>query len=94
MTSTTSSSGTVEPTPYRSSVLKIETNVSVTLARQKIPLQKILGLVPGSMLLFAKHYAEPLTLEANGLAIATGETVKVGDKFGIRILQISPSVES
>ena len=89
MASTATTSGTAEPTPYRTAVLKIETNVSVTLARQNVSLQKILGLVPGSMLLFSKHYAEPLTLEANGMPIATGETVKVGDKFGIRILQIT-----
>jgi len=73
---------------HRNGVLKIETDMSVTLARQKVSLQRVLGLVPGSMIIFDKHYAEPLSLEANGLLIATGETVKVGDKFGIRILQI------
>ena len=90
MAATEQTSETANKTPYRTGVLKIETSVSVTLARQNVSLQKILGLVPGSMLLFNKHYAEPLTLEANGLPIATGETVKVGDKFGIRILQIIP----
>ena len=74
--------------PYHNSILKIQTDVSVTLARQNVSLQNVLGLVPGSMLIFDKHYAEPLVLEANGLPIATGETVKIGDKFGIRILQI------
>jgi len=74
---------------YRSGVLKIETDVSVTLARQNVSLQRVLSLVPGSMIIFDKHYAEPLSLEANGLPIATGETVKVGDKFGIRILQVA-----
>jgi flagellar motor switch protein FliN len=73
---------------HRSGVLKIETDMSVTLARQNVSLQRVLSLVPGSMIIFDKHYAEPLSLEANGLQIATGETVKVGDKFGIRILQI------
>jgi len=75
---------------YRAGILRIETDLAVTLARQNVSLQKVLGLVPGSMLVFDKHYAEPLALEANGLPIATGETVKVGDKFGIRILQMSP----
>lgn len=79
-----------DPEAYRAGILRIETNLAVTLARQNVSLQKVLGLVPGSMLIFDKHYAEPLALEANGLPIATGETVKVGDKFGIRILQMSP----
>ena len=78
---------------HRSGVLKIETDMSVTLARQSVSLQRVLGLVPGSMIVFDKHYAEPLSLEANGLQIATGETVKVGDKFGIRILRILQPVE-
>jgi flagellar motor switch protein FliN len=78
-----------DPEAYRTGILRIETNLAVTLARQNVSLQKVLGLVPGSMLIFDKHYAEPLSLEANGLPIATGETVKVGDKFGIRILQIN-----
>ena len=82
----------IDRTPYRNGVLKIQTNLSVTLARQKVSLQKVLGLVPGSMLIFDKHYAEPLMLEANGLPIATGETVKVGDKFGFRILQMAEPV--
>lgn len=78
---------------HRSGVLKIETDMWVTLARQNVPLQRVLSLVPGSMIIFDKHYAEPLSLEANGLRIATGETVKVGDKFGIRILQILEPAE-
>ncbi len=73
---------------YRDQVLQIKTDISVTLAQQKVPLSKVLGLVPGSMLIFQKHYGEPLALEANGHQIALGETVKVGDKFGIRILNL------
>lgn len=92
MTSVPSKTGSTAPSSYQSGILKIQTEVSVTLARQNVPLQKVLGLVPGSMLVFEKHYAEPLILEANGLPIATGETVKIGDKFGMRILEIvSPS---
>ncbi len=90
---TIQASNSLERTPYRNGVLKITTDVSVTLARQNVSLQKVLGLVPGSMLIFDKHYVEPLTLEANGLPIATGETVKVGDKFGIRILQMIEPME-
>jgi flagellar motor switch protein FliN/FliY len=78
---------------YQNGVLKIETKIAVTLARQQVSLQKVLSLVPGSMVIFDKHYAEPLSLEANGRQIATGETVKVGDKFGIRILKVLEPTE-
>ena len=75
-------------TKFSSAVLAIKTPVSVTLARKPISLEDVLNLVPGSMLTFDAHCDEPLTLEAGGRPIATGETVKIGDKFGLRIREI------
>jgi flagellar motor switch protein FliN/FliY len=40
------------------------------------------------MLTFEAHCDEPLMLEAGGKTIATGETVKIGDKFGLRVREI------
>ena len=71
--------------PHRDEVLDIKTTVSVTLAKKKVSLQQILDLVPGSMLNFDVHCDHPLTLEAEQTPIAIGETVKIGDKFGLRI---------
>ena len=73
---------------YTRAVLAIKTPVCVTLARKKISLERIVNLVPGAMLTFDSHCDEPLTLEAGGKPIATGETVKIGDKFGLRIREI------
>ncbi len=70
---------------HERAVMAIETSVSVTLARKRFTLERIVNLVPGSMLTFDAHSDEPLTLEAGGQPIATGETVKIGDKFGLRI---------
>lgn len=79
---------------YRENVLKIDATLSVTVARQRISLGRVLGLVPGTMLTFPKHYADPMELESSGRKIAHGEIVKVGDKFGIRILELlQPNVE-
>jgi flagellar motor switch protein FliN/FliY len=77
-------------TDYSRAVLAINTPVSVTLARKQVPLSEIVNLVPGSMLTFDAHCDEPLTLEVGGQPIATGETVKIGDKFGLRIREILP----
>lgn len=74
--------------PYRRSVLQVSTPVTVTLARKRESLRRIVDLVPGSMLTFDAHCDEPLTLEVGGHPIATGETVKIGDKFGLRIREI------
>jgi len=73
---------------YSQAILGIETPVSVVLARKPVTLKEIVSLVPGSMLTFETHCEEPLVLEAGGTPIATGETVKIGDKFGLRIRQL------
>lgn len=80
--------GSQNQSDYAKSVLAIETPVSVTLARKKVSLDRIINLVPGSMLTFDSHCDEPLTLEVGGQPIATGETVKIGDKFGLRIRNV------
>lgn len=75
---------------YHDNVLKLELTLAVTLAQTKIPVASVVRLAPGSFLTFAKHHTEPLQVEAGGRAIATGEAVKIGDKFGVRILDIPP----
>jgi len=71
------------------SLLKIEADVAVTLAHQKLPVERILQFVPGVMIQFDKPCDKPLMLEIDGNVIAEGEVVKVGDKFGLRITEIS-----
>lgn len=77
---------------YEDQVLDIETPVVVVLAQKRESLDRIVNLVPGSMLMFDSHCDEPLILEAGGHPLATGETVKIGDKFGLRIREITSDV--
>jgi flagellar motor switch protein FliN/FliY len=74
--------------PYSKSLLRVKIPVAVTLARKKHPLGKILDLGPGSIIHFDKSCEDLLELEAAGYPIALGEAVKVGEKFGLRILNI------
>lgn len=78
---------------YWKSLLRIEADVAVTLAHQKIPVNRILQFVPGVMIQFDKSCDKPLSLEIDGNVIAEGEVVKVGDKFGLRITEISQREE-
>jgi len=66
-------------------LLKIKVPVTVTLAAQRKPIQEILELGPGSIVKFDKTCNEPLELAVGDRVIATGEVVKVGDKFGLRV---------
>ncbi len=70
---------------YSRSLLKISVPVTVTLASDKRPISNIMELVPGSILQFEKMCDEMLSLEVGGHRVAQGETVKVGDKFGLRL---------
>lgn len=70
---------------YSRSLLKIQVPVTVTLAKSRQPIRNIVDLVPGSILQFNKTCDETLTLEVGNQPVAEGETVKVGDKFGIRV---------
>ncbi|TWT95632.1 FliM/FliN family flagellar motor switch protein [Neorhodopirellula pilleata] len=83
-----SGASTGTPAPYREKLLTIKTPVTVVLAEKKETLRNILSLVPGSMLTFDTHCDHPLELSVGGHVIANGETVKIGDKFGIRIRQV------
>lgn len=73
---------------YCRSVLHVEVPVVVTLASKRMPIDQVLKLVPGVMIQFEKPCDSPMTLELAGVAIAQGEVVKIGDKFGIRISEI------
>ncbi len=73
---------------YARNLLKVRVPVTVALASQRISIQEIIELGPGSIVKFTKTCDEPLTLTVGDRAIATGEVVKVGDKFGLRIGQL------
>ncbi len=79
------------PVPgYHRSVLKINVPIAVTLARKLETVGVIMNLVPGSIIPFEKPCDQPLELEVANQRIATGEAVKINDKFGLRLTAITP----
>ena len=74
--------------PYARSLLRIKVPVVVTLAEKHQSLGRIKQLGLGSIIQFDKSCEEMLELSVGGRSIATGEAVKVGDKFGLRISSI------
>jgi flagellar motor switch/type III secretory pathway protein FliN len=80
---------TVETLPsYSRSLLRIKVPVIVTLAQKRQPLSRVIELGPGSIIQFDKSCEEMLELDVGGRPVATGEAVKVGDKFGLRITSV------
>ena len=71
-----------------SRILRLEVPVIVKLAERKILLSEVLRLGTGAIIEFFKRSDEPLELLINNKTIGVGETVKVGENFGLRISQI------
>src|SRR5262245_54941024 len=73
---------------HADSLLRIEVPVAVTLAAQRKSVQEIIELGPGSIIKFDKTCDEPLELCVGDQPIATGQVVKIGDKFGLRVARL------
>jgi flagellar motor switch protein FliN len=69
-------------------ILRLSVPVIVKLAERRLSLQEVLRFGNGSIIEFFKSFDEPLELLINNKVIGLGETVKVGENFGLRITQI------
>jgi flagellar motor switch/type III secretory pathway protein FliN len=78
---------------YTRSLLRIKVPLVVTLAKKRQRLAWIMELGPGSIIHFDKSCEETLDLYLGNQPIASGEALKVGDKFGLRITSIQLPAE-
>lgn len=69
-------------------ILHLSVPVIVKLAERKLAMSEVMRLGTGAIIEFTKASDEPLELMINNRVIALGETVKVGENFGLRITQI------
>src|SRR5438046_5306832 len=69
-------------------ILQLEVPVIVKLAERKLTMSEVMRLGTGAIIEFSKSSNEPLELLINNKPIGVGETVKVGENFGLRITQI------
>ncbi len=69
-------------------ILRLEVPVIVRLAERKLLLSEVMRLGVGAIIEFVKSSNEPLELLINNKTIGVGETVKVGENFGLRITRI------
>lgn len=83
-----------EPARNLDRVLGIELPLVVLLARKRMSLEEVLKLVPGTVLDFEKAVTEPLDLLVNDKVIARGDTVKVGERFGLQVREIAAPKET
>ena len=63
--------------------------LTVELGRTRLSLREVAArLGPGSVIALAKLTGEKLDVRVNDRLVARGEAVAVGDRFGVRIVEI------
>lgn len=66
----------------------IDVSLTVEVGRTQMTIRDLLRLSEGSVIELNRLAGDPLDVLVNGTAIAKGEVVMVGDRFGIRFGQI------
>ena len=74
-------------------IVKLEVPVIVRVAERRATMAEVLSLGPGAILELAKSAEDELTLLVNNKPIASGEAVKVGENFGIRVSAVGTPTE-
>lgn len=74
--------------PNAVSLLRVNVLVSANLAGKKVRLNDVVELGPGSIITFDKPCSDPLELTVGSRPVAHAEAVKVGERFGVRVLDM------
>ncbi len=74
-------------------ILDIPLDVVVELGRNKMKINELYNIGPGSVIEFMNLAGEPLDILVNGTLIAKGEVMVQGEKYGIRIVDILSRME-
>jgi flagellar motor switch protein FliN/FliY len=75
-------------------LMDVTVPITAEIGRTELPLAEILRLGPGSVIELDKSADEPIDVLVNQKLLATGEVVVVGDRFGVRILDVVERGES
>lgn len=69
----------------------IEVRLSVEVGSLRLPLRDLMTTEPGQLFALDRMTSEPVSVLVNGKPFARGEIVAVGDRFGVRLIEIWPA---
>ncbi|MDJ0761609.1 MAG: flagellar motor switch protein FliN [Myxococcota bacterium] len=69
-------------------LLDIPLELTVEVGRRSMTMGELIELMPGTIIELDRPAGEQLDILANGKLVARGEAVVVGDRYGVRILEI------
>jgi flagellar motor switch protein FliN/FliY len=67
---------------------QIELSLTVEVGSVGIALKDLMAVEPGQLLALDRMTSEPVSVLVNGQPFARGEIVAVGDRYGVRLLEI------
>lgn len=74
-------------------ILKLRVPVIVQLGQRAMPVEHVLGLAPGAIVELQRTANTPLDLMINNKQIGQGTAVKIGENFGLSILNVGNVTE-
>jgi len=69
----------------------VRVSLEARLGQAAMRVEEMMALKSGSIVTLETRLADHLELYLNGTLIARGEVVAVGDKYGVRIVDIAPA---
>mgnify|MGYP001828470694 CR=1 FL=1 len=69
-------------------ILQLKVPLIVTVGARRISLETVLSFGPGSIVELNKASDQPLEVLINNKEVGTGEAIKVGENFGVRITKM------
>jgi flagellar motor switch protein FliN/FliY len=80
------------PSPINSDLLRgVRVSLEVRLGESPMTVDEMLALKAGAVVTLDTGLADSVELYLNDNLVARGEIVAVGDKYGVRIVEIAPS---
>ncbi|HET9958238.1 MAG TPA: flagellar motor switch protein FliN [Polyangiaceae bacterium] len=69
-------------------VMDVPVELTIELGRKNVKIGEVLKLGPGSVLELDKTNGDPLDVYVNNRLVARGEAVVVGERYGIRLIEV------
>ena len=72
-----------------SAVENVSIDIEAFIGSSKLPFGELRALKPDDIISLGTPLNELVELRVNGVAIATGELIAVGDQFAVRIVEVA-----
>lgn len=78
-----------QPASAFSLLRDVEVELTLEIGRRRMRIADVLALGPGQTFELSKAVGEPLDLFVNGQLLGRGEAVVVGERYGVRITELT-----